>query len=63
MEEKYMTASEAAQKWGITQRRVQILCQNHRIEGIFKLGDNWAIPVDAVKPLDKRKINCKENRQ
>jgi len=63
MEEKYMTASEAAEKWGITQRRVQILCQNSRIDGIFKLGDNWAIPVDAIKPLDKRRITRKGKRQ
>jgi len=50
----FMTASEAAKKWHISQRRVQILCSEHRIDGIFKLGDNWAIPEDAEKPTDKR---------
>ena len=44
---KYMTASQAADKWNISQRRVQILCAQNRIEGVFKLGENWAIPLDA----------------
>ena len=51
----YMTASQAAEKWDISQRRVQILCSQNRIEGVFKLGDNWAIPEDAIKPDDKRR--------
>ena len=49
-----MTASQAAKKWNISQRRVQILCSEHRIDGIFKLGDNWAIPENAEKPKDER---------
>lgn len=52
---KYITAREAAKKWGITQRRVQILCSDNRIQGVFKLGENWAIPRDAEKPQDSRK--------
>lgn len=51
---KYMTASQAAELWNISQRRVQILCANGRIDGVFKLGDNWAIPQNAKKPNDKR---------
>lgn len=52
---RYITANEAAKKWGVTQRRVQVLCSQGRIDGIFKLGENWAIPENAVKPNDKRK--------
>ncbi len=52
---KYMTANEAAKKWNISQRRVQKLCCENRIDGIFKLGENWAIPIDAEKPTDNRK--------
>lgn len=52
---KYITASEAADKWNISQRRVQILCNQGRIEGVFKLGDAWAIPKEAKKPSDKRR--------
>lgn len=49
-----MTASQAAEKWSISQRRVQVLCSQGRIAGVFKLGDNWAIPVDSEKPNDDR---------
>ena len=51
----YMTASQAAEKWNISQRRVQILCSQNRIDGVFKLGENWAIPDNAKKPIDNRK--------
>lgn len=51
---EYMTASQAAEKWNISQRRVQILCSQGRIEGVFKLGENWAIPITANKPIDDR---------
>lgn len=59
---KYITASQAARKWNISQRRVQILCSEGRIEGVFKLGDNWAIPENSTKPVDGRiKKESKEN--
>lgn len=61
MESKYMTASQAAKKWNITQRRVQILCSEGRIEGVFKLGESWAIPEDAEKPTDARKLKGKSD--
>ncbi len=51
---EYMTANQAAKKWNISQRRVQILCAQNRIKGVFKLGENWAIPKEAEKPLDHR---------
>ena len=51
---EFITASQAAQKWGISQRRVQILCSKGRIKGVFKLGEAWAIPAEAVKPYDSR---------
>ena len=51
---KFITANQAAHKWGISQRRVQILCAEGRIEGVFKLGENWAIPSEAQKPADFR---------
>lgn len=51
----YMTANQAAKKWNISQRRVQILCAEDRIPGVFKLGETWAIPIEVEKPEDKRK--------
>ncbi len=57
----YITASQAAEKWNISQRRVQILCSSGRIDGVFKLGENWAIPENARKPIDGRTM--KENKK
>ena len=50
----YMTAKEAAEKWGITPRRVQVLCAQDKIPGAVRFGITWAIPKDAVKPKDGR---------
>ncbi len=55
----YINISEAAEKWGISTRRVQVLCKNGRIEGAAKLGREWAIPVTAEKPGDDRFVNEK----
>lgn len=51
---EYITAKEAAEKWGISQRRVQVLCTQGKIEGAKRLGWAWAIPQNADKPKDKR---------
>ena len=50
----YITAQEVADKWGITRRRVQILCVQNRIERAKRLGNMWIIPKDAEKPVDGR---------
>ena len=55
---KYLSVAEIAKKWGISERRVQILCSQGRIEGVSKLGYMWLIPKQAEKPIDKRR---KEN--
>ena len=52
----YISIAEAAEKWGITRRRVQVLCNQERIPGLTKFGKAWAIPKDAEKPVDARKI-------
>lgn len=51
----YITAQEAAEKWKITRRRVQILCVEGRIQGAIKKANLWLIPNNAEKPLDRRK--------
>ena len=52
---KYISAQEAAAKWGITIRRVQDLCKNHAIDGAVRWGRGWMIPDDANRPADRRK--------
>lgn len=51
---EYMSAPQAAKKWGISERRVQVLCSENRIPGTSKLGYMWLIPKDAEKPVDRR---------
>lgn len=51
----YISIAEAAKKWRITCRRVQVLCAQGRIPGLTKFGKSWAIPKDAEKPIDARK--------
>ena len=48
---EYMSCPEAAKKWGISERRVQRLCEDARIS---KIGYMWLIPKAADKPVDKR---------
>ena len=50
----YLTIKEAAEKWGITVRRVQKMCSEGKITGASKFGINWAIPENAEKPKDNR---------
>ena len=51
---EYMSISQAAEKWGITPRRIQVLCKQDRIPGAAGIGYVWAIPMDAEKPKDAR---------
>lgn len=51
---EYMCAREAADKWGISQRRVAVLCSENRVEHAQMIGNMWIIPADAEKPLDAR---------
>lgn len=51
---EYVSVPQTAEKWGISERRVQILCRENRIPGVSKLGYMWLIPKDAEKPKDKR---------
>ena len=53
---------EAAEKWGISERRVQKLCEEGRIPGVVRFGRSWAIPKDAKKPDDARRKPPSENR-
>ena len=49
-----MKVSEAAEKWGISTRRVRILCAENRIEGVVRKGNLYMIPANAQKPEDGR---------
>lgn len=53
--EEMITVQAAAQKWGVTPRRVQILCNERRIEGAVKKSGVWFIPAVAKKPMRQGK--------
>ena len=50
----YMTLKEAAEKWGVTPRRVNYYCAGGRISGAVKMAGVWLIPKTAEKPIDGR---------
>ena len=53
----YITVQEAAEKWGVTSRQVQILCKTNRIPGATRLSRIWIIQENAEKPTnEKRKV-------
>lgn len=49
-----MFVREAAEQWGLTERRVTGLCKEGKIEGAKKEGRSWMIPAEAEKPEDNR---------
>lgn len=51
----FLSVSQTAKKWKMTPRRVQVLCNEGRIEGVQKVGNVWTIPENAQKPEDARK--------
>lgn len=59
---EYLTVTQAAQKWGISTRRVRLLCANGEIAGVTRKGNLYLIPASAEKPLDKRKLPHKKKR-
>ena len=51
--EGYMTIKQTAEEWGGRHRTGSVI-SGGRIEGATKFGRDWAIPTDAIKPVDKR---------
>ena len=52
---KYISVKEAANKFNLSERRVQKLCELNRIEGCHMVSGVWLIPATAIKPCDKRR--------
>jgi excisionase family DNA binding protein len=56
---EYITVRQASEQWGISDRRVRVLCAEGRIEGIVRNGRSYLIPADALKPIDARSLRGK----
>ncbi|MEL7648470.1 MAG: Fic family protein [Sedimentibacter sp.] len=50
----FMSVKQAAEIWGISDRRIRVLCSQGKIPGAYQEGRGWKIPIDAVKPSDGR---------
>ena len=50
----YISVQAAAAKWGISERRIQKLCEQNRIPCVIRFSRMWLIPKDAEKPKDGR---------
>jgi len=65
----YMTPKQAGELWGISERRVEVLCAEGRLKGTERLGGKmWLIPKSAQKPIDgrtkaARHVETKEKEQ
>jgi hypothetical protein len=62
-----MTVAQAAEKWGITTRRVQEIIRKGKIEEKYRkqmylIGKAWVMPADTPKPPDLRKTRYSKNK-
>ena len=57
---QYMTVKQASERWGISDRRVRLLCSEARIEGVVRKGRVYLIPADTLKPIDGRSLRGRE---
>ena len=49
-----LTVKEVSLIWGISVRRINVLCNQGRILGAKKIAGVWLLPKDAKKPMDAR---------
>ena len=60
---KYLSTFEVAEKWGISHRRVGILCNENRIPGAQRAGGRWIIPENAEPMQESRAENISSQKQ
>ena len=60
---EYMTAKEAAEKWGISERQVQYSCEKGRVENAIRAGHMWLMHKDTHKPVDGRTKEAKQRKK
>ena len=63
MEKGYIKIDKAAEKWGVTPRRVQALCSGGKIDGAVRMGREWFIPEKAEKPRDGRTKDARDTAE
>lgn len=58
---KYLSVSEIAEKWKISDRSVRNYCAKGRVPGAFRSGKTWSIPENAEKPERSNKKIVQKN--
>ncbi len=58
----YLSIRETSYKWGVFERRINQHVTDGRIPGVERFGRSWAIPSDADKPVDPRRLPKTETR-
>ena len=54
---EFITIKQAAEKWDLTPRRVQMLCKKGKINGAQKWGNTWQIPSEATLPKEAERAD------
>ena len=62
MELDRITPLQASEKWGLTERHVQSMCKDGKIDGAVRVSKVWLIPKDAQRPVDGRTKAAKESK-
>ena len=60
---EYLTSTECAEKWNVSQRWVAIYCEEGRIEEAIQRGRMWFVPIGTEKPIDPRKARKLEKNE
>ena len=47
---RYLSVTEIAKKWNVSERSVRNYCAQGRVTGAFLTGKTWNIPENAEKP-------------
>ena len=56
---RYLSVTEIAKKWNVSERSVRNYCAHGRVPGAFLTGKTWNIPENAAKP---ERTNKKKER-
>ena len=50
MDMDYISVRNTSERWKVSDRWTQKLCEKGRLEGVKRFGRSWVIPKDAGKP-------------
>ena len=64
MDFNYISTKEAAKMLGVTERYVQMLCKEGKIEGAVKFNDQgvWLVPKKAMVNKSLKESEVKKNK-